>query len=109
MLPLWTYAIVLGAKKGEDILPKVVQISPTKLERSRPRTSRSAAAAVDGTAIDVRDHSAIAQVADRRAADTPSPCPHSRPPHRVVAAATVVAAASAVAPPTHHAFVVLKC
>ena len=95
-------------QKGSDGLPKVVQISPTKLERSRPRTSRSAAAAVDGTAIDARDHSAMAQVADRRAADTRPPCHHSRPPHRVVAAATVVSAASAVALPTLHAFVVFS-
>ena len=95
-------------RKGSDGLLKVVQISPTKLERSRPRTSRSAAADVDGTAIDARDHSAMAPVAERRAADAPPPCCHSRPPHRVVAAATVVAAASAVAPPTLHAFVVFS-
>ena len=42
-------------RKGSDGLPEVVQVSPAKLERSRSRTSRSAAAAVDGTAIDARE------------------------------------------------------
>ena len=86
-------ALQSNRRKIADGFQKVVQISPTKLEWSRPRTSRSAAAAVDGTAIDARDHSAMAQVAERFAADAPPPCRRHR------AAATRARRAVSLPPP----------
>lgn len=42
-------------RKGSEGLSNVVQMSPAKLERARSRTTRSAAAAVDGTPTVARD------------------------------------------------------